>query len=395
MLLEASLGVPFTSGNRVTVLQNGDAIFPAMLAAIAAAERWITFVTFIYWTGDVARRFAEALAAKAREGLQVEVVLDAVGALEMPDDYVRELEAAGARVTWFRPKAHWAVWRADHRTHRKILVCDGTVGFTGGVGIAEPWEGDARSSDEWRETQIRIEGPAVRGLCAGALGNLVDSGQWLEDQEFVRRLTDVRGDVGDRPGDVDGTETTPAFDDVAMLVLVSNASIGLNPAATLQHALIASAHGRLRIVTPYFVPDEETIALLCRAARRGVDVAVMFPDAHVDRRLSLIAGRRHFGRLLEAGVAIRRHTTRMVHQKILAVDGETTAIGSANLNQRSLRKDDELTAVIDDARVTAEIERAFDRDDEGCEGVDLAAWRARPWTARLAERALALVEEQL
>lgn len=384
----------------MTLLQNGVEIFPAMLDAIAATERWITFVTFIYWTGDVAERFAEALSERARAGVDVTVVLDAVGALKMPEEYVERMEEAGVQVAWFRPKARWAVWRADHRTHRKILVCDGMVGFTGGVGIAEPWEGDARNPGEWRETQLRIEGPAVRGLVAGALGNLVDTGRRLDDQTFVQRLTSVRGTLASRPGDkrpahVRDASAPPEIDDVLALVLSSNASIGWNPAAILQHALIASAQRTIRIVTPYFVPDDETVELLARAARRDVSVALMIPDRHVDKRASLIAGRRYWGELLRAGVSIHRHMTRMIHAKIITIDGQVTAIGSANMNQRSLRKDDELTAVLDDERVARRLDDAWSEDDTGCEETSLDVWSRRPWTQRVAEQVLRVVEQQL
>ncbi len=400
ILLEASLGASFTNGNRVAILQNGHEIFPAMLDAIASAKSWIYFVTFVYWTGDMAERFAEALAERARAGVDVDVVLDAVGAMRMPAKYVEKMEAAGAHVHWFRPKARWAIWRADHRTHRKILVCDGTIGFTGGVGIAEPWEGDARDPSEWRDTQVSVEGLAVRGLVAGALGNLVDAGCRLDDQAFVRRLTSVSGQLGDAPGELGADAGEPDthsghFEDVALLVLVSHASIGLNPAATLQHALIASAQHSVYVTTPYFVPDDETVDLLARAAQRGVHVVIMIPRDHVDERLPYIAGRRRFGELLRAGVEIRRHRTRMVHAKIITIDGETAAIGSANMNQRSLQKDDELTVVIDDTRVTKRLDQQYERDSEGCEGTTLEAWEARPWTHRLVEQILRVVEQQL
>lgn len=174
---EAALGVPFTEGNHVQPLVNGQRIFPAMIDAIAEAKESIDFLTFIYWQGDVAERFGRALAERARAGVKVRVLLDAFGAHSMPAEVLKELTDGGAEIAWFRPKARWRIWQIDNRTHRKILLVDDRVGFTGGVGIAAEWDGDARDPNEWRETHFKMTGPVLDGLRGAFLSNWIEAGR--------------------------------------------------------------------------------------------------------------------------------------------------------------------------------------------------------------------------
>src|SRR5690606_17200742 len=192
--LEATLGIPFAEGNSIRVLRNGKEIFPALLEAIEQAEHTIDFLTYVYWTGDIAERFADALIRKARQGVDVDVILDAFGAKQMNRQLVQKMEQAGVTVCWFRPMT-WRLWRFDNRTHRKILVCDGAVGFTGGVGIAEEWEGDALNPSQWRDTHIRVEGPAVHGIHAAFLGNWSEMGRTVKLRDEAFPKLQGRGDA--------------------------------------------------------------------------------------------------------------------------------------------------------------------------------------------------------
>ncbi len=343
LALEQVLGARFLPGNRVDVLKNGDAIFPPMLAAIDNAKSSVALVTFVYWKGDIAERFARALSNAAQRGVDVMVVLDAVGAAPMPSKLVTEMEEAGCDVRWFRPKATWRVWRTSHRTHRKLLIVDYEVAYTGGVGIAEEWCGDARDPSEWRETHLEIRGPAVRDLWGAFAGN------WIEM-------------TGELPTKWHDTPPCDPEGDARVLVVRSTASIGWSESASMFRALLAIAVKRVWIATPYFVPDDKTIDQLCRLAREGVDVRVLVPGEHTDKEIVRLTSELVMGSLLEAGVKIYEFAPTMMHAKILIVDDDISCVGSANLNQRSLRKDDEVSAVISSPAVTAELDGHFRAD---------------------------------
>lgn len=386
---EAALGVPFSRGNRVVPLRNGARIFPEMLEAIRGARRSVEFETFVYWRGEVARKFADALAAAAGRGVRVRVLLDAVGCTPMSDDIRTTLENSGADVQDFGPVRPFKPWRIDQRTHRKILVCDAEFGFTGGVGIAEEWEGDARGPDEWRETHFRICGPAVRGLRASFFQH------WLateggrdalpaEDPEPTRGPDDEPVDF--RCGDGDGCEVQ---------VIRSTASGRWTDIQTLFRTLIVSAEERLRITTAYFVPDPRLVCLLVDAAGRGVDVEIMHPGPHTDHRVCQLAGEETYDDLLEAGVRIWRYQPTMLHPKVITADGMLSCVGSANLNHRSLMKDDEVAVVILDPELAAVLERDFENDRERCEEVTDAGWARRSWRQKTAESVARLFRREL
>ena len=372
---ETLTGVPATRGNDVTVLRNGVEIFPAMLAAIGDARHTIDLTTYVYWSGDIARHLAETLAERARAGVRVRVLLDAVGSFAMPGELVRELRRAGARVEFFRPA--WRLREANHRTHRKVLVCDGEVGFTGGVGIAEEWQGDARTPSEWRDTHFRIRGPAVQGLRAAFHGNWVETGNALveDDERFP--------DLGN-PGDV------------ALQVLRSQpAASGLTDVEMVMRTMIRVASTRLRLTTAYFTPDRPFLRLLRDAAHRGVRVEVLIPGPHADKRFVQLNEHGSYTSLLEAGVRLYRFQPTMLHAKIATLDGLVALAGSANVNSRSLSKDDELCLVLHDERLVAALDRDFERDLERAEPVDLAAWRERGLLPRLTERAAGVLDPHL
>jgi cardiolipin synthase A/B len=357
-VLEGLLGIPFTERNRVDVLRNGCRIFPAMLDAIASATISIEFLTFVYWTGAIADRFADALAERARAGVCVRVVLDAYGAALMPDRLVEHMEAAGVEVRWFRPLMHWKLWSRDNRTHRKVLVLDGRIGFTGGVGIAEEWEGDARSEREWRDTHFRIAGPAVHGIRAAFYEN------WMESGGVIGRVLDVVA-----PVEPAGT--------ARVQVLRSESAVGWSDIASLFQIVIGLAKSRIRFATPYFSPDDSSTRLLVDAAGRGVDIEILIPGPHADKRVSQMAASDEIEHLLEAGVAIWRYQPTMLHAKIVTLDGILACIGSANFNHRSMLKDDEVALVVDDPATIAALDRDFDEDLRRSERLDGVSWRRR------------------
>lgn len=341
--VEAVLGHSFVDGNDIRALRNGDEIFPAMLEAIEAAERSIDFVTFVYWTGDIARRFAHALAERARAGVRVRVILDGFGSLPMKDSLIEEMRTGGAVVERFRPVVRWKFWESDHRTHRKILVCDDRVGFTGGVGIAEEWQGDARNPSEWRDTHFRIEGPAVLGLRAAFLTDWRDLGHVIATEDVDVDMPDAAGSI-------------------PLAVVDGSAQIGFNDAERVLEALIAAAEDRILIETPYFNPTDELIEALTRARKRRVAVDILLPGPHIDKRVSAVVAEERYARLLDHGVRVALYQPTMMHVKAVLVDGAMACIGSVNINRRSVEKDEEVAVLVPDRRIVAELEEHFAED---------------------------------
>lgn len=342
-VVTTAIGMPPHPGNRAEFLRNGDEIFPAMLQAIDDAEHRVELLTFVYWTGDIARQVAAHLSAAARRGVDVRVLLDAVGARNMDRHLVDVMERAGCDVRMFRPPlSRFRLRSVEHRTHRKILVCDETVGFTGGVGIAAEWEGDARNPDEWRDTHLRLEGPAVIGLRAGFLRNWAETRTLFEAEPPAP----VPDPVGDSPVHVISGQSSVVWSEVGYLFRV----------------LMASAEQRIRITTAYFSPDNEFLDLLVDAAERGVQIQILVPGPHIDKRVSLVSARSTYARLATSGIEIREFEPTMLHAKIITVDGNCAVIGSANLNGRSMERDDELSLVFHDPAVCAELDRHFEED---------------------------------
>lgn len=346
--LEAFVGVTFLEGNTVQRLRNGVEIFPAMLDAIRLAERRIDFVTFVYWTGDIAEQLAHTLAERARAGVEVRVLLDAVGAREMNQRLVEMMDEAGVRISWFRPVTRWKVWEVDHRTHRKILVVDDKVAFTGGVGIAAEWEGDARDPSEWRDSHFAVRGPAVDALRSAFISDWRDAaGEMFE-----------RGKVPPRPA---------LIGDVALGVIDASAEIELNTAGRTFEAIVALAEHRLWITTPYFNPPERLTELLVDAVERGVEVRLMIPGDHIDKRVSLIAADEQAQCLVDAGATLHRYQRSMLHLKQLVADETLAMFGSVNFNERSLFKDEEVATVAIDPELNRLLADDFVADLDACE----------------------------
>jgi cardiolipin synthase A/B len=376
VLLEQTLGIPFTSGNNIQVLKNGDRIFPAMLKAIHEAKERVEFLTFVYWTGNIADEFAKALAGRAKEGVEVFVILDSVGASKMPDELLELMKKSGVQVEFFRPLTHWKFWKMDNRTHRKVLICDGEIAFTGGVGIASEWEGDAGNEDEWRDTHFFIKGPAVFGLQAAFMENWIESGRPLKlDQSIV--------------GDSDPHQK------VAVQVIRTSASVRWSDIVMLYMVLIKMARKNIRITTAYFNPNPVIVSLLTEAAGRGVNIEIMMPGILTDSEISRIAGDDSFDLLLDAGIDLFYYQKTMLHAKIITIDGVLSCIGSANFNHRSMLKDDEINVVILDEKITGELDEHFLEDLKHCDEVEKGRWKKRSVLKRVSEKIINLFDHEI
>jgi cardiolipin synthase len=376
-MVEALTVAPLRQGNRVTVLRNGCEIFPAMLEAIRAAERTVNFATYVYWTGSIAPEFAEALSERAKAGVEVNVLLDAVGAAKMDRSLVEGLQEAGATVAWFRPPKWYTLHKMNNRTHRKILVVDGRVGFTGGVGIAEEWTGNTEDPGHWRDTHVRVEGPAARDLFGGFLDNWAEATQCILSGRD--HLPDVRG-----------------FEDgVQLQVTRSTAEKGSTDAEHLFYAAIACARERIWLTTAYFAPRRAFVDALCAAVERGVDVRVLTNGPHIDKQLVRRAGHLAYRPMLECGVRIFEYQRTMLHAKVMIVDDRWATVGSMNFDNRSFALNDELNLSLRDRGITAELEKHFLADLDDSQELDLAAWRARPLAMRARELASAAARREL
>ncbi|MGY6021870.1 phospholipase D-like domain-containing protein [Streptomyces spinosirectus] len=356
--LERLIGVAATEGNELVPLRNGHRIFPAMLEAIHSAQYTIDMMTFVYWRGQIARDFAAALADRARAGVRVRLLLDGFGAKEIEGDLLDLMDSAGVQVAWFRKPVWLSPFKQNHRCHRKALVVDERTAFTGGVGIAEEWCGDARNPGEWRDTHVQVRGPAVDGIAAAFAQN------WAECHD---ELFDDRDRF---------TEHSQPGSSVVQVVRGS-ASIGWQDMQTLIRVMLTSAEERFRLTTAYFAPDRYFVDLLCRTARRGVRVEILLPGPHTDQRACQLAGQHHYTRLLAAGVHIRQYQPTMMHAKIMTVDSVASLIGSTNFNRRSMNHDEEVMLAVLDETLTASLDRDFEEDMKRSVDIDLARWKRR------------------
>jgi cardiolipin synthase len=366
--LECLTGIAFTEGNQLTVLRNGDRIFPAMLSAIDSARRSVDLMTYVYWKGDIAERFADTLSAAARRGVRVRLLIDAVGGLQIEKGLVDRMDQAGVHVEWFRKPWLNSPLKQNHRCHRKVLVVDEEIGFTGGVGIAEEWCGDARHPGEWRDTHVRVRGPAVDGLLAAFAQNWAESGRDLYDD-------------GDR-----FPQQRQAGATVAQ-VIRGSASLGWDDLQTTFRVMLDTAEERLRLATAYFAPDEFFLDRLCAAAQRGVEVDVLLPGPHADKRVCQLASEAAYDRLVSCGVRVWNFQPAMMHAKIMTVDGRAAVVGSSNFNRRSLDHDEEVLLVALDTSIVDELDADFEADLGRSEQIDLTRWRNRGPVQRVLETA--------
>ncbi|CAN5178450.1 phospholipase D-like domain-containing protein [soil metagenome] len=370
------LGPQFLAGNRLRELRNGDEIFPAMLAAIRGATRTITFETYIYWSGDIGREFSQALAERARNGVKVHVLLDWVGSAKMDDALLDGMRSAGVQIHKFHPP-HWShLGRLNNRTHRKLLVVDGHIGFTGGVGIAQLWTGTAQDPEHWRDTHFQVEGPVVAQMQAVFLDNWIKvSGEVLHGPSYFPPLAAVGGSLAQ---------------------MFSSSPSGGSESMQLMYLLAITAASRsIDLSAAYFVPDELSSNALVAAMKRGVKLRIVVPGPHIDSETVRSASRARWGPLLAAGALIAEYQPTMYHCKMMVVDGLLVSVGSTNFDNRSFRLNDEATLNIVDAEFAAQQTRIFDDDLSHARAVSLADWRERPWREKLAERFASLLGSQL
>lgn len=375
-LIEGLTQSPQRAGNRVTILRNGREIFPALIEGINSAVETISFSSYIWWAGGASSDIGDALASRAREGVTVRVLLDAWGSAKLDRALVDKLERAGVEVIWFRPIKWHQIGRANNRMHRRILVMDGTVAFAGGVGIAEEWEGDCEDPNHWRETHVRVEGPAVRDLVGG----------------FVENWAEATGKV---PDPSLFPELKPFSDGVPVLVVRSASSEGSSAADNLFLAAIAGSREVLWITTAYFAPHSAYVDALCAAAQRGVDVRILVNGKPIDKQVVRWAGQRSYGRLLKAGVRIFEYQKARLHAKVILVDENWANVGSANFDNRSFALEEEINVGIEDSAVAALLKEHFAQDLVDATEIDLNGWKHRPLSQRVKELASELVRQSL
>jgi cardiolipin synthase len=374
--LEAHLTTPVVGGNRVALLLNGDEIFPAKLAAVRAARTSINYAEYFWAEGAVGQELADALADRCRAGVQVKVLLDGVGTLYMPAAHVATLVRAGCRVVSFRSLARWDPRRHNYRNHRRILVVDGRVGISGGSGVSEKWAGDGRQDGHWRDTDVRVEGPAV---------------EWLQ-AAFAENWREATGELLGGPAYFPGL--LPSAGDVRVQIVRSSPAGGGYAIYTMVLLAMASARRSILMTNPYFVLDERMTAALLAAARRGVRVAALTPGK-IDHNLVRSASRRDFGRLLQGGVEIFEYQPALLHAKTLVVDGAWATIGSTNLDNRSFALNDELNVAVHDAAIARRLQEVFERDLQHARRVDYETWRRRGLKERLMETLVLPVRDLL
>ena len=365
--IAALIGADSRRGNDYDVLINGDEIFPAMLAAINAARQRISFETYIYDSGQVANQFTAALEAAAKRGVRVRIVVDALGSSSMDTAHAARLQAAGCTLVQFNPISWYSLEYVNYRSHRKILVVDGEVGFTGGVGVADHWLGHAQDKEHWRETHLRIRGPIVR----------------LMESAFYENFLEADGpevpELGDEPGPAAG-------DHGPSIVVRSSPTGGSNDLKRLYLLALASARRTVDITSPYFVTDESTRWSLQDAVSRGVKIRILVEGDITDAMPVKYASRAHYEQFLESGVEIYEYQPTMMHTKVMVVDGVWSMFGSANFDNRSLELNDELNVAVNSQSLADRLLQQMSKDLQVARQITLDSWRQRSLLSRTREQ---------
>lgn len=374
--MEAACAAPLRPGNRTKVLRNGDEIITSMLDAMAAAQGSIDFCNYIFWKGRTASDFAAVLSERARAGVQVNVLLDAYGSAKIDRSLVPEMERAGVRFSWFRAPHWYKAHQFNNRMHRRILVVDGRVGFTGGFGVADEWIGDAEGPEHWRDTHVRIEGPAVRDLLGAFLENWREATHEVLDGPHLPELE--------------------SFEDGAPVQIArSSPGHGAATAETLMLAAMRGARSRLWVTTAYFAPRQPVVDELVASAGRDVDVRLLVNGRHIDKEPARRAGQRSYGRLLDGGVRVFEYQRTMMHAKVVVVDDAWVNVGTSNWDNRSMALQEEINCSVADADVTVELEKHFLDDLDDAEEIEASAWANRPLRARAFELVSGAVRHSL
>lgn len=370
------LGPSIVEGNRYEALLNGDKIFPAMLASIGTARKTITFESYIYWSGAIGKQFADALSERASKGVRVHVLLDWVGSNKMEAALLEEMQKAGVQIQKFH-KPHWYnIARLNNRTHRKLLVVDGAVGFTGGVGISDLWSGNAQDPDHWRDTHFKVEGPVVAQMQAVFLDNWIKvTGAVLHGPDYFPQLAPA------------GTGRAQMFS--------SSPSGGSDSMHLMYLMAVTAARVSIDLSSAYFVPDKLTLRALTDALGRGVKVRIITPGPHTDTETVKAASRALWGPLLEAGAQMYEYQPTMYHCKVMIVDGFLVSVGSTNFDSRSFRLNDEANLNIYDADFARQQAAIFEADLTRSRRVTLEDWQQRPLREKAAEKAASMLRLQL
>ena len=374
--LGSLLGPGIVGGNAVTELLNGNQIFPPMLAAIQGAKKSITFETYIYWSGDIGKQFADALSERARAGVRVHVLLDWVGSAKMDESYLTEMQQAGVQIEKFH-KPHWYnLARLNNRTHRKLLVVDGQVGFTGGVGIAPHWMGNAQDPDHWRDSHYLVRGPVVAQMQATFLDNwLKVTGKVLHGARYFPPIAPA------------GAQKAQMFS--------SSPSSGSESMQLMYHLAITAAERSIDLSVAYFVPDELTQKHLMDALARGVRVRFITPGEHTDTDTVKAASRATWGPLLQAGALIYEYQPTMYHCKVMIVDQLLVSVGSTNFDNRSFRLNDEANLNVYDAAFAKRQTEVFEDDLKRSRRVTYEEWLNRPLREKAHEKLTGWLRSQL
>jgi len=370
------LGPSIVPGNQVTALQNGDEIFPAMLLAIREAQTSINFETFIYWTGEIGSEFSEALSERASSGIPVNVIIDWVGSIRMEQALLDIMQDAGVQLHRYRPLHWYNLGRMNNRTHRKLLVVDGYIGFTGGVGIADQWTGDAGDPEHWREMHFRVEGPVVAQLQAAFNDN------WVKTTGVV----------------LNGLKYFPAMQEQGEMdahVFIASPSGGSDSMHLMYLLAIAAAGATIDLTASYFVPDELLIEALIAARSRNVRIRILVPGPHMDALAVKIASKSDWGSMLQAGIEIHEYQPTMLHSKLLVIDTEFVSVGSTNFDIRSIRLNDEASLNVYGSDFATLMTAEFEADLLESKPYSLDQWVNRPLREKLTEMILLPIKSQL
>jgi len=374
---EAFCGAPISEGSEVELLVNGDQIFPAIMETIRSAQETLTFETYVYWRGDITEELTDAICERAQAGVEVKVLLDALGSVQMDTTQIDRMSDAGATVRRFRPIRPYTMRRLANRSHRRVLVADGKVGMTGGVGIAEEWTGDAEDSDHWRDTHVRLEGPVVRHLQGCFTEHWLEAtGEVLSGEEYLPHLE-------------------PREDGGKVQLVRSKSGVGDTNVETLYYLAIASARKSLDLTSAYFVPRPAFTDALAEAAERGVDVRILVPGPFIDKGFVRVAGRDSYAQLLDAGARLFEYQPTMLHAKSLTIDGCWSSVGTVNFDNRSFQLHDEIMLGVWDDHFASLLTEQFDKDIERSDEITKERWADRGIRSRAAETSMRVFRREL
>jgi len=374
-VMGTALTPPMVGGNQVQALVNGSEIFPAMLDAIRSAQTSITLETYIYWSGSVGREFTDALLERSQQGVRVKVLLDWFGS-ELDDNLLEQMRTGGVDIHRYNPPAWHNLHRMNHRTHRRLLVVDGRVGFIGGAGLSDKWTGDAQDPEHWRDSHFRVQGPVVTQLQSAFIDNwIATTGELLLSLDYLPRVAEGG--------------------DASAQVFTASPGGGSKSMQLMYLRAITSAATSIDLSAAYFIPDEVALKSLVHALERGVRVRIIVPGPHMDSRLVQHASRALWGELLAHGAEIHEFQTTMFHCKVMVVDGLWVSVGSTNIDSRSFSINDEANLNVYDAAFAASMTAIFEDDIRQSRRILLEEWQGRSWWTRTLGAAATLLESQL